>query len=143
MSLFDELDIEKTKVAAHTVLSEYRRLKMIARRPIQQKITVSYDSQPNSKSDVTPAIERAVVMKEYAAYEVDRIESAVKGLSKEDFVTILSLLYLDGYEKTDYEICTRMMWSSSTYYYKKGKALEQVALALGCEVFTSVVPHKP
>ncbi|MFS7254390.1 ArpU family phage packaging/lysis transcriptional regulator [Carnobacterium divergens] len=141
MSLFDELDIEKTKVAAHTVLSEYRRLKMIARRPIQQKITVSYDSQPTSKSDVTPAIERAVVMKEYAAYEVERIEAAINSLSKKDYVEILELIYLDGYEKTDLEMCERMECSSSTFYRKRNKALVQIAEALGCEVVTSIVPR--
>ena len=44
MSLFDEIDKVAAKKAAIEVLSQYRKLNMVAKREVQQKLTTSYDS---------------------------------------------------------------------------------------------------
>lgn len=141
-SLFDEIDKEATKKAAIAVLSQYRKLNMVAKREIQQKLTTSFDSQPKGTSQ-EPAIERNIVMKLYAEQETERIRNAIKSIPNEESQKILKALYTEGYEKTDAQIIDFYMWPSSTYYKYKDLALEQAAWSLGCEQYTKVVPQFP
>lgn len=142
LSLFDEIDKEATKKAAIEILSQYRKLNMVAKREIQQKLTTSYDSQPKGASQ-EPAIERNIVAKIYAEQETERIRNAIKAIPNGVSQKILTALYIDGYEKTDVQVVDFYMWSSSTYYKYKDVALEQAAWALGCEQYTKVVPQFP
>lgn len=142
-SLFDEINIEKTKSSSEEVLKQYRKLKMISRREIQQKLTISYDSQPMGTGDGTPAIERKMIAKVFAEQETERIEKAVASLPNEIHRRVLEEKYLNGYEKTDTACYDIIDISSSSYTSYKAEALEAVAWALGCEVYTSVVPQQP
>lgn len=72
---FEGINARKTKDAAQMILEDYRRLRMVARREIHQKMTVSYDSQPGSTADNTPLIEKKVVAKVYAETETERIKA--------------------------------------------------------------------
>lgn len=142
ISLFDEIDKEATKKATIEVLSQFRKLNMVAKREIQQKLTTSFDSQPKGTSQ-EPVIERKIITKLYAEQETDRIKKAIDNIPNEDSQKILNALFIDGYEKTDAQIINYYMWPSSTYYKYKDLALEQAAWALGCEQYTKVVPQFP
>lgn len=132
---FDGINVEETRAAAHAVLKDYRRLRMVARREIQQKLTVSYDSQPVSTADGTPAIEKKVVAKVYAEQETERIEAAIASLTSDKSIAILKHFYLTGYEKTDTDLCEYLDYSTSTYFRYKAKGLLEIAWALGCEEY--------
>lgn len=132
---FEGINVRKTKIAAHTILKDYRRLRFVAKREIQQKLTVSYDSQPSSTADSTPEVEKRVVAKIYAEKEVDRIEAAIASLTSERSYVIINLCYVEGYERSDSEVCNFLDYSMSTFNRYKERGLLEIAWALGCEVY--------
>ncbi|MGX7420067.1 ArpU family phage packaging/lysis transcriptional regulator [Carnobacterium gallinarum] len=135
IALFDGINIEKTKAAAEMVLMDYRKLKMISKREIQQKMTSNYDSLSPSTADVTPELERKVVAKIYAEQETERIERAVESIPNEKQRMVIEERYLKGYEKYDTDCSLNLDMPTSSYSNYKSAGLIAVAWALGCEEY--------
>lgn len=132
---FEGINARKTKDAAQMILEDYRRLRMVARREIHQKMTVSYDSQPGSTADTTPLIEKKVVAKVYAETETERIKAAVESIPNETAREVLMEKYIRGYEKYDSECQLNLDLSSSTFTKYKNMGLIFFAWAIGCEEY--------
>lgn len=132
---FEGINVRKTKDAAQMILEDYRRLRMVARREIHQKMTVSYDSQPGSTADITPLIEKKVVAKVYAETETERIKTAVESIPNETAREVLMEKYIRGYEKYDSECQLNLDITPSTYNKYKAMGLLAFAWAIGCEEY--------
>lgn len=133
VTLFDEINKEKTKIAAEEVLMQYRKLKMISKREIQKRMINTYNSSSSDEeSDIT---ERKVSAKIYAEEETERIERAVESIPNEKQRMVIEERYLKGFEKYDSECSFNLDMPTSSYSNYKAAGLIAVAWALGCEEY--------
>ncbi|WP_317943278.1 ArpU family phage packaging/lysis transcriptional regulator [Carnobacterium maltaromaticum] len=133
VTLFDEINKEKTKIAAEEVLMQYRKLKMISKREIQKKMADSHSHTSSEKqTDVT---NRKISAKIYAEQETERIERAVESIPNEKQRLVIEERYLKGFEKYDSECSFNLDMPTSSYSNYKAAGLIAVAWALGCEEY--------
>lgn len=133
VTLFDEINKEKTKIAVEEVLMQYRKLKMISKREIQKKMV---DSQNHTYSEKqTDVTDRKISAKIYAEQETERIERAVESIPNEKQRLVIEERYLKGFEKYDSECSFNLDMPTSSYSNYKAAGLIAVAWALGCEEY--------
>lgn len=133
VTLFDEINKEKTKIAVEEVLMQYRKLKMISKREIQKKMVDSHNHMSSEKqTDVT---DRKISAKIYAEQETERIERAVESIPNEKQRLVIEERYLKGFEKYDSECSFNLDMPTSSYSNYKAAGLIAVAWALGCEEY--------
>lgn len=133
VTLFDEINKEKTKIAVEEVLMQYRKLKMISKREIQKKMVDSHNHPSSEKqTDVT---NRKISAKIYAEQETERIERAVESIPNEKQRLVIEERYLKGFEKYDSECSFNLDMPTSSYSNYKAAGLIAVAWALGCEEY--------
>ncbi|MEG1046350.1 ArpU family phage packaging/lysis transcriptional regulator [Carnobacterium sp.] len=133
VTLFDEINIEKTKIAVEEVLMQYRKLKMISKREIQKKMVDSHNHMSSEKqTDVT---NRKISAKIYAEQETERIERAVESIPNEKQRLVIEERFLKGFEKYDSECSFNLDMPTSSYSNYKAAGLIAVAWALGCEEY--------
>ncbi|CAD5898106.1 conserved hypothetical protein [Carnobacterium maltaromaticum] len=133
VTLFDEINKEKTKIAVEEVLMQYRKLKMISKREIQKKMVDSHNHMSSEKqTDVT---NRKISAKIYAEQETERIERAVESIPNEKQRLVIEERFLKGFEKYDSECSFNLDMPTSSYSNYKAAGLIAVAWALGCEEY--------
>ncbi|PLS38280.1 transcriptional regulator [Carnobacterium maltaromaticum] len=133
VTLFDEINKEKTKIAVEEVLMQYRKLKMISKREIQKRMVDSHNHKSSEKqTDVT---DRKISAKIYAEQETERIERAVESIPNEKQRLVIEERYLKGFEKYDSECSFNLDMPTSSYSNYKAAGLIAVAWALGCEEY--------
>ena len=133
VTLFDEINKEKTKIAVEEVLMQYRKLKMISKREIQKKMVDSHNHMSSEKqTDVT---DRKISAKIYAEQETERIERAVESIPNEKQRLVIEERFLKGFEKYDSECSFNLDMPTSSYSNYKAAGLIAVAWALGCEEY--------
>lgn len=135
VTLFDEINKEKTKMAVEEVLMQYRKLKMISKREIQKKMIDAYNHPASNQSGSILESERKKSAKIYAEEETERIERAVESIPNEKQRMVIEERYLKGYEKYDSECSFNLDMPTSSYSNYKAAGLIAVAWALGCEEY--------
>lgn len=127
MTLFPEIDKEKTKENVHRLLSHYRSLARLADEEYTPKITASYSLEMKSPGGISDSVSRAVTMKETAERELWKIGRALNKMN--DRRRLLHDRYIDKRELSDIRIYMDLGMSEATYYRELGKAQMEFAEA--------------
>lgn len=129
MTLFPEIDKDKTKKGVRNLLSCYRSMIRIAGEEFIPKVTATYSFELKSfTGKVTRTTEDAVVRKVTAEQELLKISNAMNKLNAYDRQLIYDK-FMDNRELTDTAIYLNYHSSSSSFYRELDKALIKFAEA--------------
>lgn len=127
MTLFPEIDKDKTKQQVRELLSCYRTMMRIADEEYIPKVTATYSFELKSfTGTVSRATENAVVRKVTAEQTLTKICKAMNKLNAYDRQMIYDK-YFDNRELTNTAIYLNYNMSSSSFYRELDKALIKFA----------------
>lgn len=129
MTLFPEIDKDKTKKSVRNLLSCYRSMIRIAGEEFIPKVTATYSFELKSfTGTVSRATENAVVRKVTAEQELSKISTAMNKLNAYDRQLIHDK-YMDQRELTNTAIYLNYKMSERTFYRELDQALIRFAEA--------------
>ncbi|MGM0215052.1 ArpU family phage packaging/lysis transcriptional regulator [Enterococcus sp. AZ109] len=129
MTLFPEIDKDKTKKSVRDLLSCYRSMIRIAGEEFIPKVTATYSFELKSfTGTVSRATENAVVRKVTAEQELSKISTAMNKLNAYDRQLIHDK-FMDNRELTNTAIYLNYKMSERTFYRELDQALIRFAEA--------------
>ncbi|MCP0886946.1 ArpU family transcriptional regulator [Ligilactobacillus sp. WILCCON 0076] len=129
LSLFREVDTEKTRQKADDLLLRYRSCLRIACAGYEPKVTATYSIEPITHSNVNHnRIDDNLILQEEARNVVDDILKAYNSLNADERALIYDK-YLSKRRLVDYKIYIKYNWSEATFYRELKKVLVMFAEA--------------
>lgn len=127
-----EIDVDKTKAAALSVLKKYRAFKQGA-TAYDLKVTASYSIEPKAYgNEFRSNVEDNVIRKlDY----MTEVESAVSRMNNEDERKIIIEGYLSDKKHDRNRMCEMLCIENAQYYRKRISALINFAYAINKEVY--------